>query len=190
MRGYSLGALTRDLFKLVFPVGIYLDFDRVVDPNVLFPGTTWEQVLDARLNRPSTSNVVGTAAGQIGAVAGADSVVLTIANLAAHSHSMAHTHVMTHGHTGSTGSDGAYTTTLNFGGNYVDSGNNTGNQVPRWGSNKAIATAADHTHTVAINNFTGSTGGSSAANTGTAGSASAVNITNPCRYVARWKRIA
>lgn len=176
MRGYSLSALVENLFKIVYPVGIYLDFDRVVDPNALFPGTTWVQVLDTRIHRGSTANSVGTAFGQIGYISGSDSVSIAIANLPAHSHTMNHTH------SASSGAAGAYTTTLNFGGAYVDSGNNTGNQVPRWGSNKAIATAANHEHTITVNQFTG--------NTGASGSGTALSVSNPYRLVSRWKRTA
>lgn len=125
-RGYSLGALTRDLFKIIYPVGIILDFDRVVNPNTLFPGTTWVQVTDGLLARAATSNVAGTTVGQIGSTVGSDNVTLAVGHMPAHSHtSAAHTHTSAaHTHTWSG-------TTSSF--DYGD---------------KSAASAGAHTHTV------------------------------------------
>ena len=47
-------------------------------------------------------------------------------------------------------SAGAHSHPLGFGGNAVDSGNNRANQVPRWGSERTITAAGEHTHTVFV----------------------------------------
>ena len=45
-RGYSLGAFVKEVYNLVYPVGICIDFDNATNPNTAFPGTTWTQITD------------------------------------------------------------------------------------------------------------------------------------------------
>lgn len=52
--------------------------------------------------------------------------------------------------TKTTNTTGAHTHSMNYGANYVDSGNNTGNQVPRWTSVSNTSSAGNHAHTVGI----------------------------------------
>lgn len=89
-----------DIFNAIYPVGIITMFEKSVDPNTLFPGTTWYQRVSGRSIRAAGSNVEGTAPGQIGSLQGDNTYTLTISNMPAHNHTIAqHTHPMTHAHT-------------------------------------------------------------------------------------------
>ena len=183
-RGYSLGAFVKEVYNLVYPVGICIDFDNGTNPNSTFPGTTWVQITDGMAYRAAISNVVGSGAGQIGSARGSDTTTLAEANLpahshtsAAHSHTIAHTHNIGHNHgTVTAASAGAHT-------HYVSG---------------TAASAGDHTHTVDIPTYAGNSGGSSATvsgsttpgNTGSVGSGAAFNVMNRSHYYARWKRTA
>ena len=81
-----------EIYKQVYPVGAIYTCVNSVNPNTLFPGTTWSQITDGRSLRSSTNNTVGTASGNIGETGGADSVSIGVGNLPAHSHTIAHTH--------------------------------------------------------------------------------------------------
>jgi hypothetical protein len=85
-RGYSLGALTRDLYNLIYPVGICIDFDNNTNPNNTFAGTTWVQITDGCNVRTATSSTVGTAPGNISATGGSDTVTIGAANMPVHNH--------------------------------------------------------------------------------------------------------
>lgn len=171
-RGYSLGAFVKEVYNLVYPVGICIDFDNATNPNTTFPGTTWVQVTDGMAYRAATSNVVGSGAGQIGSAQGSDTATLAEANLpahshtsAAHSHTIAHTHSIGHDHGNATAaSNGAHTHTVsgtaasagahthpiqgrtNFGtaGNNVAMALNGSSQT----NSTAVTSSGAHTHTV------------------------------------------
>lgn len=83
------------IYNAVYPVGICIQFDANVNPNTAFPGTTWAQIVDARLVRAAKN------AAEIGTVGGSDTAVLAEANLPAHTHTVAtHSHtIATHSHT-------------------------------------------------------------------------------------------
>ena len=235
-RGYSLGAFVKEVYNLVYPVGICIDFDNATNPNTTFPGTTWVQVTDGLAYRAAISNVVGSGAGQIGSVQGSDTATLAEANLpahshtsAAHSHTIAHTHNIGHNHgTGTAASNGAHTHTVSgtaasagahthtfdvrylntsAQANYVGAGANGSSAGTQTTSSSGAhthsvsgtaASAGAHTHTVDIPTYTGNSGGSSAANsgsttpdnTGSVGSGAAFNVMNRSHYYARWKRTA
>lgn len=101
-----------NIYNAIYPIGIVLQFDNATNPNNMFTGTVWEQIVDGRSARAATSPEVGTTAGQIGSVVGSDTATIAVANLpghthgmqnhhhgiAAHSHTMDHNHVITHGH--------------------------------------------------------------------------------------------
>lgn len=101
-----------NIYKAIYPIGIVLQFDNATNPNNLFTGTVWEQITDGRSARAATGPEAGTADGQIGSVAGSDSVYIAVDNLprhthdlrehthsiASHTHSMAHTHTINHDH--------------------------------------------------------------------------------------------
>lgn len=90
-----------DVFDVVYPIGIVLQFDNATNPNNVFTGTVWEQIDDGRSARAATSPEVGTTAGQIGSVDGSDTSTIAVANLPGHTHGMQnHTHgVAAHSHT-------------------------------------------------------------------------------------------
>lgn len=88
-----------DVFGVIYPIGIVVQFNKAVNPNNTFPGTTWTQITDGRAIRAATSNVAGTGVGQIGSVGGSDSSTLAVGHLPAHNHGMGHTHnIAAHSH--------------------------------------------------------------------------------------------
>lgn len=97
-KGYSLAALAENLYKLVYPVGICVDFAKAVNPNELFPGTTWVQITDGRSVRIANQNVEGDVLGQIGALGGSDNVTITANQMPSHVHRHDHTHNINHTH--------------------------------------------------------------------------------------------
>lgn len=153
-------------------------------------------------------------------------------SIAAHTHTMAHTHTINHDHgavtsssagahthdvSGTAASNGAHTHTAGTGytgaGNYVGAGTGTGLGTMTTSSNGAhthnvsgtAASSGAHTHSVDLPNYTGTSGGSSAANTGgtslttggpsnnettSTGSGTAFTVTNAIHYYAFWKRVA
>ena len=152
--------------------------------------------------------------------------------IAAHSHTMAHTHTINHDHgavttssggahthsvTGTAANNGNHTHTAGTGytgaGNYIGAGTGTGLGTMTTNSagahtHSVTGTAANngaHTHSVDLPNYTGSSGGSSAGNTGgtalttggpsnnettSTGSGTALNVRNSSHYYAFWKRVA
>ncbi|WAX24595.1 tail fiber protein [Escherichia phage vB_EcoM_DE15] len=153
-------------------------------------------------------------------------------SIAAHTHTMAHTHSINHDHgavtssssgahthsvSGTAASNGAHTHTAGTGytgaGNYIGAGTGTGLGTMTTNSAGAhthsvsgtAASAGAHTHSVDLPNYTGTSGGSSAANTGgtalttggpsnnettSTGSGTAFTVTNAVHYYAFWKRVA
>lgn len=107
MVGMSLDYLVKNLYDMLYPVGICIDFDtETVDPNVAFPGTTWVRIAD---NRYMVAGSSGTA-GQTG---GSSTLTISLGNLPSHSHTMAHTHSISHNHgTVTSSSSGAHTHTV------------------------------------------------------------------------------
>lgn len=101
-----------NIYNAIYPIGIVLQFDNATNPNNMFTGTVWEQIVDGRSARAATGPQAGETAGQIGSVAGSDTATIAVANLpghthgmqnhthsiAAHSHTMAHTHTINHDH--------------------------------------------------------------------------------------------
>lgn len=104
---------------------------------------------------------------------GAVSTVLTMSHIPTHTHSMAHTHDMSHGHSAGADAQGAHQHSVLVGHGEAgphDWGYSNG---PGRTFNVDDVNATDvqgsHSHNITVNNFNGSTGGSSAANTGAAG---------------------
>lgn len=97
--GWSFNEFVEQIYNIVYPIGICLDFDDYVDPNVKFPGTVWTQITDGRCVRAATTKTAGTVQGQIGSIVGSDVAKLVADNLPAHAHSMQqHTHRIDHSH--------------------------------------------------------------------------------------------
>lgn len=236
----------RNVFDAIYPIGIVLQFDNATNPNNSFTGTVWEQITDGRAARAATSATAGTSDGQIGSVAGSDSVSIAVDNLpshthnlrshthsiGSHTHTMAHTHSINHDHgavntnstgahthsvSGSTNNTGAHTHGYTTGGqpsgtrgDWDSDGNRNTVQTGSAGAHShsvsgTAASAGAHYHYVDLPNYTGTSGGSSAANTGgtalttggpsnntsdATGGGSNLNVRNSSHYYAFWKRVA
>lgn len=235
-----------NVFSVMYPIGIVVQFDNATNPNNSFIGTVWEQIVDGRSARAATGPEAGTADGQIGSVAGSDTTTIAVANMpghthgmqnhthgiASHTHTMAHTHTINHDHgavntsssgahthtvSGTAASNGAHTHTAGTGytgaGNYIGAGTGTGLGTMTTNSAGAhthsvsgtAASSGAHTHSVDLPNYTGTSGGSSAGNTGgtaltsggpsnntttSTGDGTALNVRNSSHYYAFWKRVA
>lgn len=247
--GMSLDYLVKNLYDMLYPVGICLDFDtESVDPNVTFPGTTWVRITDGRYSVASQMGKAGTLGGELG-------FKISVANLPAHSHTMAHTHSIAHNHgtitssgsgehshdvSGTSGGGGDHSHTrgsMNItasmpiddqqvGTNYdpagafvVDingpkvnwdassdrntkglrmrfdasrtwTGNTSSSGTHTHSFSAKTSPAPAHTHTTAIPDYSGNSGGSSAANTGSVGTGAAIEFYPAWHKYARWKRTA
>lgn len=247
MVGMSLDYLVKNLYDMIYPVGICIDFDtETVDPNTAFPGTTWVRITDGAYVVAS-----GVSAGTI---AGNNSFTIGVANLPSHSHSMAHTHTINHNHgtidsdtqgahqhsvSGTTGGGGDHSHTrgsmeisgklgtfrgepvgkyaiasgafsleprigdTSYTGQWGDYGQMSVFTASKtWtGSTSSSGThthsfsattnlVGSHSHKVGIPNYNGTSGASSAANTGSVGSGAAITFTPTFHRYARWKRTA
>lgn len=161
-------------------------------------GTTTFQLPDLAGRMPMGAD----GAFPLGSQGGAESVVLTMANVPPHTHTIAHSHDMSHGHTasaGATNTDHAHYFDSGYSGGHSHLYNHYSGNLPNGqggGANDlarnnlatfstggdgghshagwtgAMNQNAAHSHTVTVNAFSGSTGGSSAANSGAAGQAS------------------
>lgn len=129
-----------------------------------------------------------------GSIDGVEQITLTEANLPAHVHSMAHTHSINHDHANATSSSsGAHTHGLPNHKHDIkqsnDDGTNNatfrrGSQQDRLGETEAkedytTNSAGAHTHTVDVPGFSGNSGASSAANTGSVGSGTPITNMPP-----------
>ncbi len=237
-----------NIYNAIYPIGIVLQFDNATNPNNAFTGTVWEQITDGRAARAATGPTAGTSDGQIGSVAGSDSVSITVDNLprhthdlrehthsiGAHTHTMAHTHTINHDHgavnTSTAGwHDHSLSGTANAAGEHshpISQGDNANVPNGRVASSNSREThvgwtngagnhthsisgtangTGNHTHTVDLPNFTGTSGGSSAANTGgtslttgepsnntsnVTGGDKNLDVRNSSHYYAFWKRVA
>ena len=237
----------RNVYNSVYPIGIVLQFDNATNPNNTFTGTVWEQITDGRAARAATGPVAGTTDGQIGSVAGSDSVSIAVDNLPSHTHNLrshthsigAHTHTMAHTHTinhdhgavtsgssgahshtvsGTAASSGAHTHTYvkgqatqngdinrGQGGDNVTTGNTGSAGAHTHSVSGSTNSTGAHTHSVDLPNFSGTSGGSSAGNTGgtalttggpsnntsdATGGGNNLGVRNSSHYYAFWKRVA
>ncbi|ASD54032.2 tail fiber protein [Escherichia phage ST32] len=166
-----------NIYNAIYPIGIVLQFDNATNPNNMFTGTVWEQIVDGRSARAATGPQAGTTAGQIGSVAGSDTATIAVANLpghthgmqnhthsiAAHSHTMAHTHSINHDHGAvSTNTTGGHTHSLsgtaNAAGEHthpISQGDNANVRNGRVASSNSAQThvgstngAGNHTHSI------------------------------------------
>lgn len=170
-----------NIYNAMYPVGIVVQFNKAVNPNNTFPGTSWTQITDGRAARAATSATAGTTAGQIGSTGGSDNVTLGAGNIPSHLHSMAHTHsIPSHSHTI------AHTHTINSHTHGMNHDHTIAHDHPNTTSSSAgahthtvsgtAASAGAHTHPVrqgvaTSNTSTGGTGGDNMqpSNTGSAG---------------------
>ena len=151
----------------------------------------------------------GSGAAPLGSYGGSASRTILEANLPAHDHSMAHSHTFNHSHTASasdtntdhlhyydTGYSGGhshsyvsnvnrnnYTSGGSFGAAYAEQGATTGGDGGHGHSGYTggadRASGQVHSHSITVNAYNGSTGGSSAANTGNTGGGTALDVLNP-----------
>lgn len=135
---------------------------------------TWKS--GTTLNLPSMSDRILQGGGTLGALTGANTKTLVEANLPPHVHAMAlhnhamgaHTHTMNHDHAAfNTGGDGGHSHSGFF---ESDLSNVTGTRTRLLPSGNPVGgtitnTVADHTHTVNVPSYSGSTGAATAANT-------------------------
>lgn len=143
------------------------------ESNAAFSGNM-PNLSDDRFLQGSTSS---------GTVGGANTVTLVTDNLPAHSHTMAHTHSINHDHAQFTTSVGGahnhiFHVNIQHGdGTYV-SGESTTAGLQRGGRRRYVDSTdwSDHRHDINVPNYTGTSGGSSAASTGNTGSGTAFDI--------------
>lgn len=116
----------------------------------------------------------------LGATGGAATKTLVEANLPSHTHSMAHTHAIDHDHgSTSTASDGSHNHVSHRGGAAGNGSFFMRSTTENVANTGPLDADGSHTHTVDLPNFTGTSGASSAANTGATGSGTAVDVMNP-----------
>lgn len=133
-----------------------------------------------KLPNISDRSPVGAGPKALGTTGGSATHTLTESNLPAHSHSMVHTHSINHDHGSvNTGPDGAHSHTFPVSN---QAGVNTFRAAPGVATittNAPTSSANDHSHTVDLPNFVGSSGASSAANTGNTGGGTSVSHLDP-----------
>ena len=143
----------------------------------------WQSGADLVL--PAATDCALLGGGTLGAVGGSNSLTLAAANLPAHAHTLAHTHSIAHDHasfnvTGTTNSAGAHDHVFQQD-NVVGTATNIARGVATaWNGSPFIAAGAhDHNVDISINPpaFTGTSGASSAPNTGNAGSGTPFDTT-------------
>ncbi|WP_233420755.1 phage baseplate protein [Xenorhabdus nematophila] len=180
---------TYDFLNMVYPVGIVSWFAQNKNPNDLFPKTQWEYIGEnktIRLANQNGSNVLSTD--------GNDSITLTGAQIPSHNHSInATTSSFDYG-AKDTNSSGSHFHDSGWGeasgaryGIYDNTTNNVGSAKTDYDNYKyKTSTEGAHVHTVHIGAHTHSVSGT----TGSAGSSSAINITNSYIMLMGWYRVS
>lgn len=177
----SLDYLVKNMYDMLYPVGICIDFDsESVDPNVAFPGTTWVRITDGRYSVAGPSGTAGT-------LGGSASFNLSVANLPAHNHTMSHIHSIAHSHgTITSSSGGAHTHTFSATTSTFDYGTKTTNETGshthsiasdvrsyygdsshisyKPGTGRSSGAAGNHAHTVVIGSHNHTLSGTTASN--------------------------
>ncbi|HHR6078330.1 TPA: phage baseplate protein [Providencia alcalifaciens] len=178
----------------IYPVGIVVWFAQNENPNTLFPNTKWQYIGENRTIRLAAAN--GT---NVLSTGGADSVILTEAQMPAHNHSFSATTNNTGGHTHDRG-------TMNIqGGIGTDRGSTSvegafvRGSIRSPGSNTINFNGYEATTAIRLDasrNWTGSTSNNGAhthtvsGNTGNKGGGVAINIVNAYIMLMGWYRIS
>lgn len=178
------------------PGWLMLDGTSHLNANVEYPDL-WAIVPAAwksgtTLLLPNMTDAVLMGGGVLGTLAGTNSRTLVTANLPIHAHTIAHTHehvhthTITHDHANTTATaSGSHAHEVSMRANPDGTTAPAGGQGTILGTGGTTSTDGSHTHPVDIPTFTGSsgaasdatTGGSSAANSGNAGSGTPLDIT-------------
>ena len=118
----------------------------------------------------------------VGDTGGSSTKTISTANLPSHSHSMGHTHAIDHNHPSTTTSSAG---THNHSATYsvTDGAGSTAYRTAQASTGvtaqNLLQSDGAHTHSVNLPAYTGTSGASSAANTGSTGSGTSFDITNP-----------
>lgn len=130
-------------------------------------------------NLPDFSDRVPMGGGSLGAQGGANSVTLTEANLAAHTHTgPSHTHTINHDHPAGTTSSDTHTHTLDMSGSTAgDSVNDVLKAGPTVNTNSSAVGSDSHSHSFNVAAYSGSSGAGGTGATGSTGSGTAVDTT-------------
>ncbi|QXF33611.1 hypothetical protein CE143_10915 [Photorhabdus luminescens] len=181
--------LIETIINAQYPVGIVVWFAQNKNPNVLFPGTTWEYIGENKTVRLASAN-----GSDILSTGGNDLISLTAAQMPAHNHTFF----------GTTSTFDYGTKTTNIAGeHYHDSGwgettggryghfdgskNNQGSKSTDWNNAKFnTSTNGAHSHTVPIGSHDHTVSG----NTGNSGANAAISITNSYVKLMGWYRKA
>jgi len=175
---------------------LLLNGSSIANGDTLYPGlwavapASWKSGTNLVLPNMSGRTVLG--GGTTGAVGGANSRTLTIANLPSHDHAMAHTHSIAHDHSASTTSAGGHTHDIfrrrqvlgseAAGESEVAAGLPTSGTV----TNAATGTAGAHAHPVNIGaSSPAASGGASPNRTADTGGGDALDTT-PSNMRANW----
>lgn len=188
-----------------WPVGSVFISVADTDPAELLGGGTWERFAQGQMLVGQTDGDTDFDTAE--ETGGAKTHTLVEANLPAHAHTMAHTHEhvhthpIDHNHAAFDIGGGTHNHSAKFLGAALGAAAFARPASLSFDTETTITTSAvpgSHIHTVDIPNFTGTsgaasdatTGGSSAANTGSVGSGTAVNHMPPYVVVYMWKRTA
>ncbi|HDG7714171.1 TPA: hypothetical protein PCI78_001485 [Klebsiella quasipneumoniae] len=175
-----LAALTSLQIDSVYPVGAVLFFAQNKNPNMLFPGTTWNYIGENKTIRLGLQN--GT---DVLTTGGADTVTIAKGNLPAQALSVSGTAASVDLGTKTTDSQGAHShgwgsSMQKQGGSDQAVGSNGGTDFG------TTSTSGAHTHSVALGSHSHSVSG----NTENMGSGTALNITNSYVKLMGWYRSA
>ncbi|MEK9495373.1 tail fiber protein [Photorhabdus sp. P32] len=181
--------LIKTIINTQYPVGIVVWFAQNKNPNVLFPGTTWEYIGEnktVRLASADGSDLLSTG--------GSDSISLTVAQIPAHNHAFSGTTSTFDYGTKATDVTGNHYHDSAWGehgggryGHYDNSMNNEGSKSTDWDNAKYnTSTNGAHAHTVSIGSHNHTISG----NTGDTGANAAISITNSYIKLMGWYRKA
>ncbi|MCC8383611.1 hypothetical protein GPY51_06280 [Photorhabdus laumondii subsp. laumondii] len=181
--------LIETIINIQYPVGIVIWFAQNKNPNVLFPGTTWEYIGENK-----TVRLASTDGSDLLSTGGSDSISLTAAQMPAHNHTFSGTTSTFDYGTKATNIAGDHYHDSSWGehsggryGHYDNSGNNQGSSSTDWDNAKFnTSTNGAHSHTVSIGAHNHTISG----NTGDSGGNAAISITNSYIKLMGWYRKA
>jgi hypothetical protein len=177
-----------------WPVGSIFISVVATDPAVLLGGGTWVEFGKGRFLLATDAANPSIADAEI--EGGSWTKTLVEANLPPHVHPMPHTHPINHNHgTFDTGNNGVHSHSSRYQSGWTlgTSGHWLAKRMSDTSGTSAVESTSDagqHLHSVAVPAYAGTSGASSAADTGLAGSGTAFDISPPCITAYMWKRTA